>query len=77
MMNRKIKDIYVTFVSSKDQFPLVFSVRLPDNYEKIYKIEEYEFRSARCSVRDYVENSILDYYESLGEHPPTFRLLFD
>lgn len=76
MMNRKVKDIYVYIASPAHKFPLKFTVRFPDNCEKDYIIDESDFRAARCSVRDYVENTIMDYYDSLGEQAPTFRLFF-
>lgn len=76
MMNRTKKDIYVKIQFNPNGTFLTIYVRFPDGYEKIYKLDEYDFRAARQSARDLSESLILEFYDSLGEPAPDYQIYF-
>ncbi len=75
-IDRPLKDIYVTITKPTLEYYLEFTVRFPDNYEKDFKVSEYEFRSTRMSVRDYIESRIIEFYELNNEQLPKFHIYF-
>jgi hypothetical protein len=74
-MKKLIEEIYV-YVDSVGPDQLMFTVRFPDGCEKDYKISGHEFRSTRCSVRDFIEQKISEFYENLNKPTPPHLTYF-
>lgn len=76
MIHRIKKDVYVDLKFNTPKAFLIINIRFHDGYQKVYKLDEYEFRALRCSARDHSENLIQEYYESLGTKVPDYQVYF-
>lgn len=68
-------EVFITTISVSDSEWSV-DIRFHDGAQKKLKIHRRDLAANRCSERDYIENTITDYYESIGYNLKDLKLIF-
>lgn len=54
------KEVSVYIRSKFDSSPLIFEVVFEDGYSRGYEVSAYELKAQRCSIHDFIENTVIE-----------------
>lgn len=69
-------EILVHYQDYENMDYFTFEVTFHDGYIKKFKATNNDYIAARCSLRDYMENVILDHYEEYYNIRPILSIVY-
>jgi len=60
-MSRPEQDVMIHLEVTPDS--VSFDIMFPGGFQKTVVVDRYEIAAARCSIRDYAQNIVTDYFE--------------